>query len=75
MKNKCHYCESEKKEMRPYGPGGAWVCFDCAMATDERKAEAERQLARRFDAAERGGGPVVIGGRLGPEPLRGRGRL
>ena len=28
-------------DLRPYGRGGAWVCFDCAMK-DEK--EAERQF-------------------------------
>jgi hypothetical protein len=30
-------------ECRPYGKNGAQVCFDCAMATPQSKAEAERQ--------------------------------
>ena len=34
-------------ECRPYGKNGAQVCFKCAMATPETKAEAERQMGMR----------------------------
>lgn len=32
-------------DLRPYGPGGAWVCFDCAMKDED---EAKRQFAKLF---------------------------
>lgn len=37
----CADC-GQYKELRPYGKGGAWVCFKCAM-----KDEAEER--RQFD--------------------------
>ena len=40
---RCTAC-GKVDECRPYGKGGAQVCFDCAMATPESKAEAERQM-------------------------------
>ena len=43
-------CTSCRKvdECRPYGKDGAQVCFACAMATPESKAEAERQMSMRL---------------------------
>ena len=35
-------------ECRPYGKDGAQVCYGCAMATPEAKAEAERQMGLRL---------------------------
>jgi len=62
----CQTC-GRAKELRPYGFKGALVCFDCAMATPESKAEAERQFASQFEAA----GPVVVidGSEAGPMPV------
>ena len=37
----CEDC-SEKKELRPYGKDGAFICFDCAMK-DESSAEGQFQ--------------------------------
>lgn len=42
---KCEMCGKEE-ELRPYGPGGKNVCFDCAM---KDKKEAGRQFAARFN--------------------------
>ena len=44
---RCTAC-GKVDECRPYGKGGAQVCFDCAMATPESKAEAERQMGMRL---------------------------
>ncbi len=57
----CPVCH-RPEELRPYGKGGSNICFDCAMATPEAKAEAERQVNRRFKSAGR---VAVIDG-LGP---------
>ena len=40
---KCSACRRER-ECRPYGKGGADVCFECAMATEESRSEADRQF-------------------------------
>lgn len=42
---KCQLCGQEE-ELRPYGPGGAFVCFDCGM---ENREEAERRFAAILD--------------------------
>lgn len=47
----CELC-GKKEEVRPYGPGGKFVCFDCGMKDE---AEAKRQFAALLDA-----GNVVI---------------
>lgn len=63
----CIYCASSSKELRPYGPKGAWVCFKCAMETPERKAETGRQYGAQLDAA---GQVAVIGEEVGPYPIQ-----
>jgi hypothetical protein len=44
---RCTSCE-QLKECRPYGKGGAQVCFTCAVLTPESRAEAERQMRARL---------------------------
>lgn len=80
---KCHYCglpdtgERRKKgdgrsaELRPYGPGGAWVCFDCAFSTPERKASTEGAFSSLLEgnAAIAPQGVVAIGETTGPRPF------
>ncbi len=36
---KCKLCK-KIKELRPYGPNRAWVCFDCAMTNEEVATKA-----------------------------------
>ena len=62
----CYYCKQSEEEMRPYGPNGAKVCFECAMKTPEREAETKANFGAQLDAA----GPVaMIGEETGPRPL------
>lgn len=63
----CCYCP-QTKDLRPYGPKGAWICFRCATATPEREAEAHRQLGALLDACERQG-PIAVLTETGPRPL------
>ena len=65
----CIYCR-KKEDLRPYGPDGAPICFDCMKASPEREAEAERQLRKRLDAASRHE-IIVLGGEDGPEGVDG----
>lgn len=44
---RCKMCGAVD-EVRPYGPGGMIVCFDCAMKDE---AEARRQFAARLGDA------------------------
>ncbi len=41
----CDMC-GECRELRPYGPGGACVCFDCGMKDE---AGAVRHFNRRLE--------------------------
>ena len=62
----CHYCGPTTKELRPYGPKGAWVCFRCAM-----KPEHERETNSNFHAQLDAAGPVaIIGEDTGPRPFK-----
>jgi transcription elongation factor Elf1 len=44
----CSVC-GKKAEVRPYGKGGALVCFQCGMTYE---AEAKRQFVARLNAGE-----------------------
>lgn len=44
--NTCELC-GKIDELRPYGPGGKWVCFDCAMQDED---ETKRQFAELLDS-------------------------
>lgn len=54
----CFYCDAgpEKDEMRPYGPNGAWIHFDCMMAVPEREAAAKSMFVAQLNAAD----PVAV---------------
>ncbi len=40
----CEEC-GKIDECRPYGPSDEQICFNCAMATPESKAIAEKKMA------------------------------
>lgn len=48
----CCWCGEAPAGMRPYGPGGAWCCVDCALETDERFDECVGRFHALIDAAE-----------------------
>ena len=47
----CYYCGTSD-DLRPYGPGGAPLCFPCMKADPAREEEAERQFTVITEAAE-----------------------
>ena len=65
---KCYYCDKtdEVEEMRPYGPGGAGLCFPCMKSSPEREEAASKMFLAQLDAC----GSVVIldGSSSGPRP-------
>ena len=68
----CHKAEEDdpEVELRRYGTGGAWLCFDCMIADPVKEAEAHRQFGAQLDAA----GPVAVLTREGPVPHRSLGK-
>ena len=62
----CCYCKSTEKELRPYGPNGADVCFECAMETPERMKTANEMFTKLLQGIS---GTAVIGLDIGPVPL------
>lgn len=46
----CHYC-GNNEDLRPYGPGGSFICYPCATATPEREAETARAFYVQLEAA------------------------
>lgn len=67
----CHYCQSADKELRPYGPGGADVCFSCAMETPEREQQTANAFGALLDGAAAASetGVVIIGDADGPRGI------
>mgnify|MGYP001612132416 FL=1 len=63
----CVYCgrSGEPGGLRPYGPGGALVCFKCATSS-KHDAETKAEYARQLGAA----GPVAVLTPDGPKPWR-----
>ena len=64
---KCYDC-GRTDDLRPYGPKGAMVCYDCATSTPEREAETIRNCEIQLGAA----GPIALidGTEVGPYPAR-----
>ena len=77
---KCYYCntpEMSRNHLRPYGPNGALICFDCMKADPKREAEAERQFGAMLEHAGIVGDEVVtltdaglIPGNISGEPKK-----
>lgn len=69
----CHVCGSTTRELRPYGAGGAPICFPCMTESPEREAEAGRQFGGRLGiaAAADPHGVVAIGSDMPPVPASG----
>lgn len=61
----CYYCGPTGEELRPYGPGGARICFPCMKATPERETAAKGAYGAQLEMAE-ALGPVLIGTDAGP---------
>jgi hypothetical protein len=64
----CHYGCGATEDLRPYGPGGAWVCFPCAMATPEREHQTEHAFGALLDAADAPTGVALLTDE-GPAPV------
>ena len=65
----CCYLCGTADEIRPYGPRGSMICFDCMIASPEREAEAKRQFGAQLDAC--GDVAAIDGSSAGPYPLDG----
>jgi hypothetical protein len=40
------------RELRPYGPGGAWICYPCMKTTPAGEETARTELARKLLSSE-----------------------
>lgn len=60
---KCYACGADG-DLRPYGPRGQMVCFDCGMKTPE---QYEQAFALQLNAC--GPAAVVDGSHVGPYPV------
>ena len=60
-------------ELRPYGPGGADICVECAFATPEQQEQTKQAFSAMLQASEAASplGTAVIGHGhdRGPDPL------
>lgn len=52
MANTCHYCGDsfEPEDLRPYGPGGSYVCYPCGTLPEHEK-KTERSFRAVLQAA------------------------
>ena len=48
----CHHCgnpdnfpDDPQSELRPYGPGGEWVCYGCTFNSDHPEREQQAEAA------------------------------
>ena len=48
-----------KVELRPYGPGGQPICFECATSTPEAEEQTKRAFGAILDGAQAMGGGVA----------------
>lgn len=66
----CHYCQQAKPraDLRPYGPGGAYVCFPCIKSSPEREQAAKNAFGALLDANEIPTGVTILT-EDGPEPF------
>ena len=55
-------------ELRPYGPGGAPICFECATSTPEAEEQAKRAFHAILDGATAMGGGIATLTDHGVEP-------
>ena len=68
----CQLC-GKPEELRPYGPNGEWICFDCGMedeiTTDKRFREVVKKQADRDGVAKISvdGGEFFIFGSADPD--------
>lgn len=60
----CYVCHATD-DLRPYGPNGQWVCFDCATRTPEAQAITAATFNVQLDAC---GDAAIIGLDSGPIP-------
>lgn len=74
-KSVCYLClrpGDDDVELRPYGPGGAWICFDCMISDPEREQAAKNQFLQQLNAAMDVSAAVILGEETGPRPAGGR---
>ncbi len=75
----CHHCgdaenfprdpaKGRQVELRPYGPGGAQVCFQCAMEPKNKK-QTERNYGVQLETNEVVGGGAALLTSDGPVPF------
>lgn len=71
MSAACIYCGKGEPErpLRPYGPGGAWLCFPCMKETPDREAAAHAAFDALLNAAGAMTPVVAIGTSAGPQPV------
>lgn len=70
MAKACSGCGSTTEELRPYGPGGALVCFPCGTGTLDAAVLAAAAFIDQLHAAAAADpdGVAVFGGEDGPMP-------
>ena len=52
-----------RSELRPYGPGGAFICYGCAFSSEEAAEQAEANFHALSSAEQAATGANVIADR------------
>ena len=65
----CSICKSTDRELRPYGKGGAPICFPCMKADPAVEREAKRQFNAAMTRAAAESSTVVLTSD-GPKPMK-----
>ncbi len=55
----CDLC-GKVAELRPYGPRGEWICFQCGMKNEEA---AKKAFSRRLERGDSRLGDIISGKR------------
>lgn len=70
---KCCYCgvgyNKKKSNLRPYGPGGKYLCFNCLKSDSKIENEAEKQFVKMLESAAKESNIVILVND-GPKPIR-----
>lgn len=64
----CSGCGKDD-DCRPYGKGGAMICFSCGMKDEE---ETFKNFSAQLEAAAKVSGVVILGEESGPRPAGGK---
>ena len=61
-----NFPEDPNSELRPYGPGGSFICYSCAFRDEDSTKATEEMFLMNMEAELNVNGIFVIGDRRKP---------